>query len=732
VRPAPARSGTLSIPTSSTARRRARRALAAAVLAAAVSVGVLPTATAADAPAPLPTVETSPAETTVATDVAPTEATADAAAAPAGQTTAGTSGGRLTWAPPELTTPTTVAVSPSNRNLRLNAAQDYVIDMPDEPLAGFEGLTIAGGRNVVLIGGQIDISEGALAAGGGAPRGLYLTGQTGTVHVEGLRISGAGLGEGINLDERRGAIVQLQNIRVDTVQGSYATNHADVLQTWAGPRQLLVDGLTGYTQYQGMFMLPTQHFDGPQPERFDLRRVDLRGGAASAYMMWRDGLAWPLTVSDTWISPRKPNDRNSFLWPKGTGSGTQAWPSVKVGTPPGGEFVPAGTAGPSYVSPGYQSSGGGAVPGPDQSADAGSGPRFVPVTPARIHDARGGVRAGTVTCVQVAGKGGVPVGATGAALNVTSVAAAGPGNVVVYPDPGSTWPGQAPTTSTVNFVPGADVANAALVALPASGRVCYLLTGAPSGILIDVTGYTRASSGIELRTPSRVEDRSNVRPGATVTVQVAGRGVVPVGATSVLLNVTAAASRSTGNIQVYAQGAPRPSTSTLNLPRSGDRANAAIVQLSAAGALSYRVDTAASNKVRVVLDVVGYTMGGSAYVPVTPVRLLDTRSTATLAGGRGLQVALGASAGVPADASAVVLNTVAVAPSTGGNLQVFPFRKGSSQRPGASTLNYQPGEDVANMVVAGIGDDRKVTLFTDQPAKGTTHVVVDVVGYIAG
>jgi hypothetical protein len=714
VRTAPARRGTLSITST-------RRALGAAVLAACVTVGVLPTtASAADEPVPAATAE-----------VEAPAALAAPVAEPTAEPTAETRGAPLTWAPPALANPATVAVSPSNRNLKLNNALDYVIDMPDGALSGFDGLTISGGRNVVLIGGQIDIPEGARTAGGNAARGLYLTGQTGTVHVEGLQISGAGLEEGIDLDQRRGAVVQLQNIRVETVQGSKATNHADVLQTWAGPRQLLVDGLTGSTQYQGMFMLPTQHFDGPQPERFDFRRMDLHGVGASAYLLWRDGLAWPLSVTDTWVSPRNPADRGSFLWPKGTTApGTAAWPSVKVGTPPGGDFVPVGTAGPSYVSPGYASAPAGG-PGTAAGGTVG-GPRFVPVTPARIHDARGGVPAGTVTCVQVAGRGGVPVDATGAALNVTSVAATGPGNVVVYPDPGSTWPGQAPSTSTVNFVPGADVANAALVALPASGRVCYLVNGAPSGVLIDVTGYSRASSGIELRTPNRVEDRSGVTPGTQVTVQVAGRGSVPAGATSVLLNVTAAASRSTGNIQVYAQGAPRPSTSTLNLPRTGDRANAAIVQLSAAGALTYRVDTAPSNRVRVILDVVGYTVGGSAYVPITPVRLLDTRSTATLSGGRGLQVALAASAGVPAAASAVVLNTVAVAPTTGGNLQVFPFRNGSTQRPGASTLNYQAGEDVANMVVAGLGDDRKITLYTDQPAPGSTNVVVDVVGYIVG
>ncbi|WNB85439.1 hypothetical protein [Cellulomonas sp. ATA003] len=48
-----------------------------------------------------------------------------------------------------------------------------------------------------------------------------------------------------------------------------------------------------------------------------------------------------------------PSWRDGFLWPKGDGAGTAAWPSVQVGTPPTGDFVPAGTAGVGYTSPGY-------------------------------------------------------------------------------------------------------------------------------------------------------------------------------------------------------------------------------------------------------------------------------------------------------------------------------------------------------------------------------------------
>ena len=86
---------------------------------------------------------------------------------------------------------------------------------PATPVRVAGGLTIAGGRNVVVRGGQVVVPwQGARPASGSTRRGLFLTAQTGTVHVEGLRLSGD-LGDGIDLDERLGATVQLENIRVD-------------------------------------------------------------------------------------------------------------------------------------------------------------------------------------------------------------------------------------------------------------------------------------------------------------------------------------------------------------------------------------------------------------------------------------------------------------------------------------------------------------------------------------
>jgi hypothetical protein len=61
---------------------------------------------------------------------------------------------RLTWAPPALVRPRTIVVNNGNANLRLDPRRDYIIKLSARPLAVAGGLSISGGHNVVLKGGQ--------------------------------------------------------------------------------------------------------------------------------------------------------------------------------------------------------------------------------------------------------------------------------------------------------------------------------------------------------------------------------------------------------------------------------------------------------------------------------------------------------------------------------------------------------------------------------------------------
>ena len=116
-----------------------------------------------------------------------------------------------------------------------------------------------------------------------------------------------------------------------------------------------------------------------------------------------------------------------------------------------------------------------------------------------------------------------------------------------------------------------------------------------------------------------------------------------------------------------------------------------------------------------------------------PGRVLDTRSGAstidgTSAGvgavrpGETLQLRIGGRAGVPADAVSVVLNVTVTEPLAPGYVTVHAC---GTDRPNASNLNYVTGQTVANFVVARLGSDAGVCLYSF----ATTHLIVDVAGY---
>lgn len=229
--------------------------------------------------------------------------------------------------PPALRDPEVLPVI--DGRLRLADDRDYVLQLPCSPVEVEGGLRISGGRNVVLVGGTVVLPEDEDPA-----RGLYLVDQTGTVHIEGLHLTG-NLSEGINLSQSKGAAVHLVNVRVDVVRGSKETNHADLLQTWAGPRELTIDGFVGETEYQGFFLLPNQHYDGPPPERFSLSNIHITMGEDAGYALWteRGRPDYPVEVDRVWLTPSVDKPQDDLLWPKPSVTDDQTWSGVRIGTP---------------------------------------------------------------------------------------------------------------------------------------------------------------------------------------------------------------------------------------------------------------------------------------------------------------------------------------------------------------------------------------------------------------
>ena len=123
---------------------------------------------------------------------------------------------------------------------------------------------------------------------------------------------------------------------------------------------------------------------------------------------------------------------------------------------------------------------------------------------------------------------------------------------------------------------------------------------------------------------------------------------------------------------------------------------------------------------------------GVRYTPIDPVRVLDTRNgtggfVGRLGPGKTLDVQVaGGSSGVPAGATAVVLNVTGLGPATPTDLRVYPTPKSGTAQPLVSNLNLAAGAIRANLVTVPVGENGKVRILN---SGGSPNVVADVQGW---
>ena len=310
-----------------------------------------PAATASPTPSDIPTSLTpTPSPSPDVSSLTPTPSPTPSVTGPSPSTPSG-SIGALAWKPPTLTSPTTITPTDEQGKITLAAGKDYVIKLPtDRPWKNARGLWVEGGRNVVVIGGQVDVGTGYFSGGTGpgvqangyVRRAAYFLSQTGTVHLEGVRFSASSgaLSEGINISAAL-ARVQVLNVAIATpLVGDKAANHADCLQSWNGPVSLKVDGFSCTTGYQGMFLNPHDTSSASVVANdWELRTVEIVGTAAAKYILW--------------VTPPPASVKTVNVYTSGglgNWNGSTAWPNVIKGRAPA-PF--ASTAGLGYVTPGY-------------------------------------------------------------------------------------------------------------------------------------------------------------------------------------------------------------------------------------------------------------------------------------------------------------------------------------------------------------------------------------------
>ena len=281
--------------------------------------------------------------------------------------------------------------------------------------------------------------------------------------------------------------------------------------------------------------------------------------------------------------------------------------------------------------------GGGPVTPPPVTCSPATGSTLVPLTPARLFDSRGpgltvdglasgsGARpAGSITEVQVAGRGCVPADATAVVLNVTVVQPAASGYASVFPC------GEAvPNASNLNFAAGQNVPNAVVAKVGAGGTVC-VFAEVPFDLLVDVNGFVPAGSTVGSLSPARLLDSrvgggtidgqlagiGQRGAGSVTEVPIVGRGGVPADASAVILNVTVVQAARGGYASVYPCGQAVPNASNLNFAAGQTVPNAVVAKVGAGG----KVCVFAEVPFDLLVDVNGFVPAGSTVGSLSPAR----------------------------------------------------------------------------------------------------------------
>jgi subtilisin family serine protease len=374
-------------------------------------------------------------------------------------------------------------------------------------------------------------------------------------------------------------------------------------------------------------------------------------------------------------------------------------------------------------------------PVPPVSAPAGNG--YLPLSaPSRLFDSR--IKTSSRPSVLPLAVGeqdtvtltGAPAGATAVALNLGGLGATGTTYLTVFP---STYPG----TCTLYLSTADPTASVFTIVAMGPNRTIQLRNStAPAHAFIDVLGYFGPSGtlGYTATTPVGILDTrqgAGTRVSAGATVTVTAPTSVPSTAKALVVNVTAMSETGAGYLTLSQNGSSN--TCTLNYASATTRVNSNIVLLNSARQFKI-VNAGSATHIYVVL--VGYlaTSTTGQFVPLTPVRIVDTRF-----GNGGRHGPLGAAGTmtvtgsginqVPYSAAALMVGVLPLPSATTPDsyLTLYP----SGPRPSVASVYFSGGRLVFNGVIMKLAAAPSNGPETSQVynSAGSADVVMELLGY---
>lgn len=265
---------------------------------------------------------------------------------------------------------------------------------------------------------------------------------------------------------------------------------------------------------------------------------------------------------------------------------------------------------------------------------------FVPVAGKRFVDTRSGLGAPKATIapgksvdVQVTGANGVPAGASGAVVNLIAInSTSSDGNLTPYAA-GSTKP-----QNSLHYTPSATTSIQAQVGLSADGKMTIANASSTVNLVIDLQGYFTAAGktgasftpGTGRAYDSRATGNTALAKNETRSIQIAGTAGVPVmgsGITAVVLTLIVAHGGSDGRAALWADGATKPDTTSINFQADEIRTNTVTVPLGANGKISLNNVADATNY---VIDVQGWYTNPTAPAITCSTSVTDQTVLATM------------------------------------------------------------------------------------------------------